>query len=83
MLLYTIYKDPRKSLRSAPGFLVANLSVADLLLGLLNLSIVAVRDVYRSQLINMPLLLLLLAKDRQNCQFCQIRQNRQCSPKGC
>ena len=56
MLLYTIYKDPRKSLRSAPGFLVANLSVADLLLGLLNLSIVAVRDVYRSQLINMPFL---------------------------
>ena len=56
MLLYTIYKDPRKSLRSAPGFLIANLSVADLLLGLLNLSIVAVRDVYRSQLINMPFL---------------------------
>ena len=27
-----------------------------------------------------------LAKDRQNCHFCQIRQNhryRQCSPKGC
>ena len=61
MLLYTIYKDPRKSLRSAPGFLITNLSVADLLLGLLNLSIVAVRDVYRSQQINMPFLGILRA----------------------
>jgi len=61
MLLYTIYKDPRKSLRSAPGFLITNLTVADLLLGLLNLSIVAVRDVYRSQLINMPFLGILKA----------------------
>ena len=24
-----------------------------------------------------------LAKDHQNCQFCQIRQNRQCSPNCC
>ena len=61
ILLYTIYKDPRKSLRSAPGFLIANLSVADLLLGLLNLSIVAVRDVYRSQQMNMPFLGMLKA----------------------
>ena len=59
MLLYTIYKDPRKSLRSAPGFLIANLSVADLLLGALNVSIVAVRDVYRSQQLNMPFLGIL------------------------
>ena len=61
MLLYTIYKDPRKSLRSAPGFLIANLSVADLMLGLFNLSIVAVRDVYRSQQLNMPFLGILKA----------------------
>ena len=61
MLLYTIYKDPRKSLRSAPGFLIANLSVADLLLGLFSLSIVAVRDVYRSQQLNMPFLGILKA----------------------
>lgn len=59
MLLYTIYKDPRKSLRSAPGFLIANLTVADLLLGLFNTSIVAVRDVYRSQQLNMPFLGIL------------------------
>ena len=61
MLLYTIYKDPRKSLRSAPGFLIGNLSVADLLLGLFSLSIVAVRDVYRSQQLNMPFLGILKA----------------------
>ena len=61
MLLYTIYKDPRKSLRSAPGFLIANLSVADLLLGLFNLSIVALRDLYRSQQLNMPFLGILKA----------------------
>ena len=56
ILLYTIYKDPRKSLRSAPGFLIANLSVTDLLLGVFNVSIVGVRDVYRSQQLTMPFL---------------------------
>ena len=61
ILLYTIYKDPRKSLRSAPGFLIANLSFADLLLGVFNVSIVAVRDVYRSQQLNMPFLGILKA----------------------
>ncbi|XP_068746712.1 adenosine receptor A2a-like [Montipora capricornis] len=61
VLLYAIYKDPRNSLRTPPGLLVANLSVADLLLGLFNVSLVAIRDVYRSELIHMPSLAILKA----------------------
>ena len=54
LLLFTTYKDPRRSLRTAPSFLITNLSVSDLLLGLLNVFLVALRDVYRSRLEHMP-----------------------------
>ena len=54
-LLFTTYKDPRKSLRLLPPvLLIANLSSSDLLLELLNVFLVAVRDVYRSRLTHMP-----------------------------
>jgi len=53
-LLFTTYKDPRKSLRSAPCLLIANLSASDLLLGLFNVFLVAVRDVYRYKQVHMP-----------------------------
>ena len=54
VLLFTMYKDPRKSIRSAaPSLLIANLSASDLLLGL-NVLLVALRDAYRSQLVHMP-----------------------------
>ncbi|XP_067038082.1 adenosine receptor A2a-like [Acropora muricata] len=61
MLLYTIYKDPHKSLRTAPGFLIVNLSIADLLLGVFTVSVVGVRDVYRSQQLSMPFLRIFRA----------------------
>ena len=53
-LLFTTYKDPRKSLRSAPCLLIANLSASDLLLGFFNVFLVAVRDVYRYKQVHMP-----------------------------
>ena len=54
LLLVTTYKDPRKSLRTPPSFLIAYLSASDLLLGLFNVFLVALRDVYRTQLVHMP-----------------------------
>lgn len=56
VLLFTTYKDPRRSLRSPPSFLIANLSASDLLLGLFNVSLVAIRDVYRYNQVQMPYL---------------------------
>ena len=56
LLLFITYKDPRKTLRTPPCLLIANLSASDLLLGLLNVSLVAVRDVYRYKQVNMPFL---------------------------
>ncbi|KAL9982848.1 hypothetical protein ACROYT_G004957 [Oculina patagonica] len=53
-LLLTMSKDPRKSLRSPTSILIANLSASDLLLGLFNVFLVALRDVYRSRLEHMP-----------------------------
>ena len=53
-LLFISYKDPRKSLRSPPAFLIANLSASDLLLGLFNVFLVALRDVYRYKQLPMP-----------------------------
>ena len=53
-LLFTTYKDPRKSLRSPPSFLIANLSASDLLLGLFSVFLVALRDVYRYKHVHMP-----------------------------
>lgn len=61
ILLYTTYKDPRRSLRTPPSYLITNLSVSDLLLGLFNVLLVAVRDVYRSQLQQMPSVVLFKA----------------------
>ena len=52
-LLFTTYKDPRKSLRSPPSLLIANLSASDLLLGLFSAFLVALRDVYRYKHIHM------------------------------
>ena len=54
ILLFISYKDPRKSLRSPPSFLIANLSASDLLLGLFNVFLVALRDVYRYKQLPMP-----------------------------
>ena len=54
ILLFTTYKDPRKTLRTPPSFLITNLSASDLLLGLFNVFLVALRDVYRSRLVHMP-----------------------------
>ena len=53
-LLFTMYKDPRKSLRSPPAFLVANLGASDLLLGIFTVFFVALRDVYRYRQVHMP-----------------------------
>ena len=56
LLLFITYKDPQKTLRTPPCLLITNLSASDLLLGLLNVSLVAVRDVYRYKQVNMPFL---------------------------
>ena len=56
ILLFTTYKDPRRLLRSPPSLLIANLSASNLLLGLFNVSLVAVRDVYRYNQVQMPYL---------------------------
>ena len=53
-LLFTTYKDPQKSLRSPACLLIANLSASDLLLGLFNVFLVALRDVYRYKQEHMP-----------------------------
>ena len=47
ILLFIIYKDPRQSFRTAPSFLIANLSASELLLGLGVVFPVALRDVLR------------------------------------
>ena len=61
LLLFTTYKDPRRSLRTPPSFLITNLSAADLLLGLFNVFLVALRDVYRSRLLHMPYVMVFKA----------------------
>ena len=48
ILLATIWNDPHKSLRTPPCLLIANLSLADFLVGLCVVPPVAFRDVYRS-----------------------------------
>ena len=60
-LLFTIYKDPGKSLRTPPGLLIANLSASDLLQGLVSVSFVALRDVYRYEQVHMPHVMVLKA----------------------
>ena len=47
ILLFIIYKDPRQSFRTAPSFLIANLSASELLLGIAVVFPVALRDVLR------------------------------------
>ncbi|XP_078358192.1 adenosine receptor A1-like [Oculina patagonica] len=61
LLLFTTYKDPRRSLRTPPSFLITNLSASDLLLGLFNVFLVALRDVYRSRLVHMPYVVVFKA----------------------
>ena len=61
LLLFTIYKDPRKSLRSPPCLLIANLSASDFLQGLLSVSFVALRDVYRFEQVHMPYVVVIKA----------------------
>ena len=60
-LLLTIYKDPQKSLRSPSSLLIANLSVSDLLLGIVTVFLVAVRDVYRFEQSHMPFVVVIKA----------------------
>ena len=54
LLLFITYEDSRKTLRIPPCLLIASLSASDLLLGLFNVSLVAVRDVYRYKQVPMP-----------------------------
>jgi len=54
ILLFMTYKDTQRTLRRPPSFLITNLSASDLLLGLFNVFLVALRDVYRSRLVHMP-----------------------------
>ncbi|XP_078358500.1 adrenocorticotropic hormone receptor-like [Oculina patagonica] len=62
ILLFVTFKDPRKSLRLLPPvLLITNLSASDFLLGLLNVFLVALRDVYRSRLVHMPFVLVFKA----------------------
>ena len=61
ILLFTTYKDPSRTLRTPPSFLITNLSASDLLLGLFNVFLVALRDVYRSRLVRMPYLFVFKA----------------------
>ena len=53
-LLFTTYKDPRKSLRSPPSLLIANLSASDLLLGLFSVSLLALKDILRYKHVDTP-----------------------------
>ena len=55
MVIATIYRDPKKSLRTPPCLLIANLGSSDLLVGLCVVSLVAFRDVYRSLQQQVPL----------------------------
>lgn len=55
ILLATIWHDPLRSLRTPPCLLIANLSLADLLVGLCVIPMVTLRDVYRSFLQMVPL----------------------------
>lgn len=59
-LLFTIYQDPRKSLRSPSSLLIANLSVSDLLLGF-GVLLIAVRDTYRYKQLHMPFIGIIKA----------------------
>ena len=61
LLLYVTFKDPRRSLRTPPLFLITNLSASNLLLGLFNVFFVALRDVYRSRLVHMPYIMVFKA----------------------
>ena len=54
ILLFTIYKDPRRSFRTPPSFLIANLSAAEFLQGIVAVFLVALRDVYRYYGFPMP-----------------------------
>ena len=47
LLLLTIYRNPRHALRTPPTYLIVNLGVADLLVGLVLDNLIAARDVYR------------------------------------
>ena len=63
ILLATTWNDPHKSLRTPPCLLIANLSLADFLVGLCVVPLVAFRDVYRSfqQLVPLPLSVGIMA----------------------
>jgi len=54
ILLFTIYKDPRRSFRTPPSFLIANLSASEFLQGTFAVFPVALRDVYRCHGLSMP-----------------------------
>lgn len=54
VLLFTIYKDPRRSFRTPPSFLIANLSASEFLQGIAAVFPVALRDVYRYHGLSFP-----------------------------
>ena len=54
IVLTTIYRDPKKTLRTLPCLLIANLSFSDFMVGLFVVLPVATRDVYRSLHLEIP-----------------------------
>ena len=56
-LLLTIFRDTRRLLETPPSLLIANLCVSDLVVGLIAGNLVAVKDVYRLQHLQVPELL--------------------------
>ena len=53
-LLLTIFRDTRRLLQTPPSMLIANLCVSDLVVGLISGNLVAVKDVYRFQHLQVP-----------------------------
>lgn len=47
ILILVIYKNPQRSFRSPPNFLIANLSASEFLLGIFVVYLVALRDLFR------------------------------------
>ena len=53
-LLLTIFLDPRRLLETPPSLLIVNLSVSDLVVGLVACNLVAVKDLYHYQNLPVP-----------------------------
>lgn len=61
-LLWTIFRDSRRLLETPPSLLIANLCVSDLAVGLIAGNLVGVKDVYRYQGLDVPVLLDLIIR---------------------